>query len=232
MDDKPLFDAVRAIKTEGAQTQSGRLTEANVAAIKKAIAAMITASPVTSDDPLTVRVALELISHEAIVQEAYKDSVGVWTWGVGVTNASGHNIDRYKDNPQSIVECLRVYIWLLRTKYIPAVVKTFADVTLTEAQFAAALSFHYNTEAIASASWVRLWKAGKIVEARASIMEWRKPASIIERREKERDLFFDGKWSGDGKAMVWPVSKPSYTPAWSKGRKVDVSADIAAALAA
>ena len=174
---------------------------------------------------LTARVAEELIGHEAIVQEAYKDSVGVWTWSVGVTNASGHQVHpRYKDNPQTLDHCLEVYIWLLQNKYVPGVDKAFAGHPLTEAQFAAALSFHYNTGAIGKASWVTQWKAGNVAAAKASFMLYNKPPEIIKRRTKERDLFFNGTWSTDGKATVYPVKKPSYTPDWKGAKRVDVSA--------
>jgi len=185
-----------------------------------------------SQGPLTSRVALELVGHEAIVLEAYKDSEEVWTWGVGVTDASGHAVGRYKDNPQTIRRALEVYIWLLRERYIPSVLAAFAGRQLTEAQFAAALSFHYNTGAIRKAGWVRLWKEGNVAAARAAIMEWRKPAEIIGRRTKERDLFFDGRWSADGKALVIPVSKPSYKPNFRAAQRVDVSADLTALLGA
>lgn len=184
------------------------------------------------DGEITARIAMELISHEAIVPAAYKDSRGIWTWGIGVTSASGHSIERYKDNPQTIQRCLEIYVWLLRTKYGPAVTKAFAGSPLTETQFGAALSFHYNTGAIASADWVDSWKAEKVDQARAEIMNWRSPAEIIERREKERDLFFDGVWTADGKATIYDVSKPSYSPAWSSARRVDISADLAAAMKA
>lgn len=180
---------------------------------------------------ITARIAAELLDHEAIVREAYRDSKGIWTWGVGVTDASGHHVGRYRDNPQSIARCLEIYIWLLREKYAPAVRAAFAGHDLTEAQFAAALSFHYNTGAIGRAGWVRLWKAGDIDGARAAYMEWRKPPEIVERRQKECDLFFDGRWSGSGKATVWPVRKPSYRPDWGNGARVDVTADLQALLA-
>ena len=172
--------------------------------------------------PLTCKVALEIIGHEAIVQEWYLDSVGRGTWGIGVTNASGHRVDRYKDNPQPIERCLEVYIWLLRTRYIPDVLQAFSR-PLTEAQFAAALSFHYNTGKIASADWVDSWKAGHEDDAREQFMHWRKPVSIVERREKERDLFFKGTWSQDGCSTVYPVRKPSYRPNFAAGKRVDVS---------
>jgi lysozyme len=173
---------------------------------------------------LNLRIANEIISHEAIVQEAYLDSEGVWTWSVGITDASGHQVHpRYLDNPQSLERCLEVYVWLVRLRYIPDVEEAFAGHVLTEGQFCAALSFHYNTGGILSAQWVREWKSGQIAKARRSIMNWRSPPEIIPRREKERDLFFDDVWTGDGRATVYDVRKPAYTPRWSSARKVDVS---------
>ena len=173
---------------------------------------------------LTRKTAHEIISHEAIVREAYKDSKGIWTWGIGVTNASGHTVDpRYVDNPQSIKKCLEVYIWLLKLKYIPDVVDAFDGHMLTEAQFAAALSFHFNTGAIKRAGWVTKWKAGAVTAARKAIMEYKRPPEIVPRRTAERNLFFDGIWSGTGKATIWPVKKPSYTPDWAHPSRIDVS---------
>lgn len=182
---------------------------------------------------LNARIVLELIGHEAIVQEAYRDSVGVWTWAVGVTNASGHEVcPRYKDNPQTLRRCLEVSIWLMETKYLPEALGAFPGRELTDEQLAAALSFHYNTGAIDRAGWVKHFMAGRTDAARAAIMEWRNPPEIVPRRAKERDLFFDGRWSQDGKSTVYPVAKPSYSPKWSGAKRIDVSADVAAILGA
>lgn len=173
--------------------------------------------------PLTARTAAELVGHEAIVLEWYRDSEMVGTWGVGVTNNSGHKVDRYKDNPQTIARCLEVYLWLLQTNYIPDVRDAFAGCELTEAQFAAALSFHYNTGAIERTDWVKLFKAGKM-EASRDFLEthYLNGGDLTERRAKEAALFFDGIWSGDGTALVIPVAKPSYTPAFRRAERVQV----------
>lgn len=186
------------------------------------IAAAAPAPSTVEPFAITARGAAEIVGHEAIVQEAYKDSVGVWTWGIGVTSASGHDVDRYRDNPQPIARCLEIYVWLLREKYAPAVREAFAGIALTEAQFHAALSFHYNTGAIGRAGWVKLFRAGQVEQARAAFMEWRKPPEIVTRRQAECDLFFDGEWSGDGRATVYPVRKPSYAPGWGGATRVDV----------
>lgn len=186
--------------------------------------------PAPASDGLTARCCMELIGHEAIVCEAYLDSKRIWTWGIGITDASGHNAERYIDHPQPLAHCLDIFIWLLRAKYLPAVLRAFAGHPLSEAQLAAALSFHYNTGAIGHASWVALWKAGDVSAARAAFMEWRNPPSIVERRTKECRLFFDGIWSSDGKANVLPVLKPSYQPDFRHAQRLDVMPALQALL--
>lgn len=176
-------------------------------------------------------VALEVASHEAVIRQAYKDSVGVWTWSVGLTNASGHNVERYIDNPQTLERCLSVYAWAL-DRYADDVRDAFAGHELSKAQFAAALSFHWNTGAIKRASWVNHFKAGKIAQARKSFMDWRKPPEIIPRREKERDLFFDGKWSNNGTMTEYTRVTARYTPVWSSAKRIDVRDALQKALGA
>lgn len=180
-------------------------------------------------DGITLNMALELLHHEALVREAYKDSRGIWTWSVGVTNASGHPVTQYIDKPQSIAVCLAAYVALLRTKYGPNVERAFGR-RLTEAQFTAALSFEYNTGAINRADWVQSFKAGNIAQAKKEIMNWKSPPEIIGRRTAERDLFFDGVWSNDGKTTILGVRKPSYQPDWKSAKRVDIRADLQTAL--
>jgi len=182
---------------------------------------------------LTLRTAVELIGHEAIVREWYKDSVGVGTWGVGVTNASGHEVDRYKDAPTSIKRVLDVYIWLLREVYIPPVLKAFADFDLNEHQFAAAVSFHYNTGRIHNTAWVGMVKKGQRAAARQFLTtHYLNKGTLQSRRNAEAALFFDGKWEHeDGMVSVFPVRKPSYQPNFSAGVRVDIRKDMAEAMA-
>ena len=170
---------------------------------------------------LTPRIALELIAHEGLVTEAYKDSVGVWTWSVGITDASGHKVfPRYKDKPQPLEHCIGVYLWLLREKYLPTVLTAFGPHDPTEAELGAALSFHWNTGAIGRANWINRFVAGDTAGARKAILDWARPASLLGRRKKEQALFFDGKWSQDGTTLVYRVAKPSYQP--SGGKRTDV----------
>lgn len=163
---------------------------------------------------LTPRVVAFAAGEEGLVREAYRDSEGVWTWALGVTNASGHLVfPRYRDNPQPLETCVEISIWLMRKRYLPLVAAAFQGHVLSEHQLAAALSFNWNTGAIARASWVKSFVAGDIAKARAEFMQWRNPASIVERRRRECALFFDGKWPAKlGRVPVWRVAKPSYKP--------------------
>ena len=160
---------------------------------------------------LTSRVVGELLHHEGLVREAYRDSAGVWTWSVGITSASGHRVERYRDNPQTIARCLEVFVWLLTTRYLPAVLAAFGAYVPQEHQLAAALSFHWNTGAIARAAWLKRFLAGD-PGAREAMLDWRRPAEILPRRRAERALFFDEEWAGDGMVLVYEVEKPSYRP--------------------
>ena len=183
-------------------------------------------TPGTPYDPaapdLTPRIVAELIAHEGIVAEAYRDSVGVWTWSVGLTDASGHKVERYRDNPQSLSHCMAVFIWALRRNYLPPVLAAFGDRPVAEHELAAALSFHWNTGGIARAEWMRLAMAGEREKAREAMLNWAKPASLLGRRRKEQALFFDGVWSNDGTALVYGVAKPSYRPIGGRRVAIDV----------
>lgn len=176
-------------------------------------------------EELTKRGLMELVDHESIVLEAYKDSRNIWTWGIGVTGASGHKVLRYKDNPQTVKKVIEIFKWVIEQKYLPEVLKAFKN-PLTENQLAAALSFHYNTGAINRASWVKAFNNGDTEKAKVEFMKWNKPPEIVERRTKERDLFFDGKWTSNGLATVYPVNKPSYKPNFRKSYKIDIREDL------
>lgn len=174
--------------------------------------------------------AMEVAGHEAIIRQAYKDSVGVWTWSVGLTSATGHLVERYIGKPQSLEHCLRVYVWAL-DNYADAVRKVFADTKLTKAQFTGALSFHWNTGAIGRATWVKHFKAGKMAEAERAFLSWNKPAEIKARRKKEADLLFRGKWSNNGTMTEYTRLTARSTPDWGSAVRLNVEKELKAALA-
>jgi len=185
---------------------------------------------------LSERMLLEIAEHEGLVLEAYLDSVGVLTWGFGVTDKSGHKVGRYSvwqgiGKRSTVQRAIEVYEWLLRTKYLPEVRHAFEGRELTEAQLTAALSFHWNTGAIGEADWVQSFLKGHREQAWIEFLYWSKPREIIDRRKAERDLFFDGRWSGDGVVTFYERVRPNGTIDWRSARLIDIRDEVRAALA-
>ena len=186
---------------------------------------------------LSERMLLEIAEHEGLVLEAYRCSAGVLTWGFGVTSASGHRVERYdtrNGGQRSTVErAVEVFEWLLRTKYLPEVRAAFRGRDLTEAQLTAALSFHWNTGAIAQADWVQSFLLGRREKSWTEFLHWSRPREIIARRKAERALFFDGRWSRDGVVTIYDLVNPREprNPVWRSAREIDIRDEVRAALA-
>ena len=149
-----------------------------------------------------------LALHEGIVPAPYKDSVGVWTYGIGHTLGAGYPdpAKMKRGMPTNLDAALRDVFDLFRrdvAKY-EAAVNRAVKVPITQAQFDALVSFHYNTGAIGRASFVKRLNAGDEVGAAAGMMAWSKPASIIDRRKAEQKLFAKGIYP-TGTVPVWKV---------------------------
>lgn len=172
------------------------------------------------------KVALETASHEALIRQAYKDSGNKWTWSIGLTSATGHMVERYIGEPQPLEHCLAVYIWAL-DNYADQVRAVFADHPLTQAEFAAAVSFHWNTGAIKEASWVKFFKQGDFDNAEESFRSWNKvggkiSVGLASRRDKESELLFRGKWSNNGRVLEYTKLTDRSTPDFGSGKVIDV----------
>lgn len=147
-----------------------------------------------------------LASHEGIVPAPYRDSRGVLTWGVGHTAAAGYPYPASMSlaMPADLDATLKSVMRTFRidvAKYEAGVRKAFT-VPLKQHEFDAAVSFHYNTGAIGSATWVKRFNAGDKAGTIRAIMNWTKNKELVPRRRAERDLFAKGAY-GSGKATVW-----------------------------
>jgi len=151
---------------------------------------------------------IALMLHEGIVPAPYKDSVGVWTYGVGHTKAAGDPDPKTmpKGMPADLDAELQFVFDVFREdlkKYGADVAKAI-NVVVSQSEFDAAVSFHYNTGAIASATWVKTLNAGDREKAGQQIMNWSKPPEIIPRRTAEQVLFTTGTYP-TGDITVWKV---------------------------
>ncbi|MER5171575.1 lysozyme [Thioclava kandeliae] len=163
---------------------------------------------------------IALIGHEGIVPGPYFDGVGVLTAYVGHTKAAGgmDPADLPAGMPADLDAALREVFRVFREDLakFEAEVDRAITVPVEQHEFDAAVSFHFNTGAIARADWVKKLNAGDRAGAAAAIMNWSKPASIIGRRTEEQELFRDGVYPDDP-ITVWKVNANKHV-VWKAAR--------------
>ena len=158
----------------------------------------------------TDRGILAIIRHEGVVPGPYLDANDVWTFGIGHTAAAGPPdpatmpLGIPADLDAGIREAFRVFRADL-ARYEADVLRA-VNVPLEPHEFDALVSFHYNTGGIANATLTRHLNSGNRVAAADAFLNWRRPASIIPRREAERDMFRHGRYPG-GTIPVWSVDR-------------------------
>lgn len=144
-----------------------------------------------------------LEQEEGVVLRAYRDVVGVWTIGAGLTAASGVVTPKagMVISREEATDLLRK---ALRERYEPSVemAMTRTDKAPVERplqhEFDAGVSFHWNCGTIRKASWVKLWKAKASHQAiRASLMQWNKGGGkvlpgLTARRGREAAMLLEG----------------------------------------
>lgn len=164
---------------------------------------------------------MEIAAHEGIVTSPYKDSVNVWTVGIGHTASAGYPNPAKDRREYTIAEVMDIFARDI-AKFEARVNRAF-KVPLKQHEFDAAVSFDFNTGGIHKASWVKDINAGNRAAAKSAFMRWRKPPEIIPRRQKECDLFFHRKYSSGGMANVYPAS-PGGKVLWSQGKRKNIQA--------
>lgn len=130
---------------------------------------------------------------ESVVLKAYRDAVGVWTIGAGLTAASG--VIKPKAGMVITRERARELTELaLERNYLPRVERAFGPAAAQNVIDGAA-SFDWNTGAIHKASWVPAYLSGKMNSARAALCAWTKGGGkvlpgLVRRRNEEADIIF------------------------------------------
>jgi lysozyme len=147
--------------------------------------------------------------HEGIVPGPYKDSVGVWTYGIGHTAAAGlpNPAMLPRGMPEDIDKEIKTVVELFQrdlVKYETGVNRA-VKVPVKQHEFDALVSFHYNTGKVGSAKLTTELNAGNRVAAAAAFMNWLKPKELEKRRIAERRLFAEGIYPEE-KVNVWKVS--------------------------
>lgn len=187
-----------------------------------------------------------LISREGTVLKAYKDSVGIWTIGVGHTSKAG---------PPKVTPGLSITAAEADELFAVDVVKyanavaAAVKVPLADHRADALISLCYNIgpAAFSGSTIVKRLNKGDYTGAAEAILMWNKPAEIISRRQAEYDQFrtpysksLPRGRRGDKSPVKAPaaptapagVEKPKRPPVLSKGvQNVDAVKVLQQALA-
>lgn len=117
-------------------------------------------------------------------------------------------------------------------KLFQADVQKYADavnaalkVPVSQTEFDALVSFHFNTGGIKRASLVKSINAGDKKKAAKEFLNWNKPKEVIGRRKKEQKLFAEGAFSNSGKATVYPADAQGKVQ-WKKGKTIDLAKEL------
>lgn len=181
------YQTKRGLKVDGVP---GPATWADIC--KLAGVAEASADPTTAVRHINDR-GIELVKHfESLFLKAYQDIVGVWTIGWGHTGLqhkdgtvfAGRMITRDKAE-----ELLRYDMHQFEAR-----VQTFVKVAINDDQFAALVSFDFNTGGLAKSTTLRKLNAGDNQGAADALLMWNKAngkvvRGLTRRRESERNLF-------------------------------------------
>lgn len=162
-----------------------------------------------------------LAGHEGIVPYPYRDSTGVWTFGVGHTASAGPpdpaGLQRGEGRPMAeVIEVFRRDLATFEARVGDAV-----RVALAPHEFDALVSFDFNTGGIYRAKLTAHLNRGDRRAAADAFMGWLKPVEIKRRRVAEQALFRSGRY-GDGTASIYPADADGRV-LWSQARRVNVA---------
>jgi GH24 family phage-related lysozyme (muramidase) len=136
---------------------------------------------------------LDLVKHfEGFYPTAYKDPVGVWTifWGhTGLQHRDGTVYPGRSGTREEGERLLRYDMNQFERR-----VETFVKVPLTDNQFAALVSFDFNTGGLGRSTLLKKLNAGDYTGAANEFLKWirgggRVLPGLVRRRKSERNLF-------------------------------------------
>ncbi len=134
---------------------------------------------------------------EGVVLKAYRDVVGVWTIGSGLTAGSG--VVKPKAGMVITVEENRQLTQsALSRNYLPRVATALGD-DISQGAIDGGASFDWNTGAIHSASWVKAFRSGSAAGVRKGLAAWVKGGGrvlpgLVTRRAEEADIILLGRY--------------------------------------
>ena len=158
---------------------------------------------------------VSILADEAIVLSAYNDGVGIMTIGAGHTAMAGSPKPK-QGMKISLIEAINIFRQDLR-KFERDVVEAI-DVPISQHQFDALVSWHFNTGSVRTATLTKLLNAGDVAGAAKQFARWNKAngrvlRGLSRRRQHETAIFTNADY-GDRKVAVFKhkgASPENYT---------------------
>lgn len=161
----------------------------------------------------------DIAGHEGIVTSRYRDCVGVWTIGIGHTAAAGPPDPEHLSAPIPLDDLVALFHRDIARYEVE--VTAALQRPVSQAQFDALVSFHFNTGAIARAGLTHAINKGQFERAAALFLAWRRPPAILPRRRLEQRLFAQGIYGHGGSARVYTANAAGAVD-WGRGRLCDL----------
>lgn len=168
---------------------------------------------------------IEIASHEGLCLSKYKDSVGVYTIGIGITRTEIPDLAKWPADKTITIEEAFAMMQKAMGRYEKAIRRAL-KVEVPQHAFDALVSWAYNVGGgwAKKATVIKLINRGVPLSDKRvynALMMYKKPKEIIGRRRKEAKLLCYGEYSNDGTVNVFPVSK-NLNPIYRKGKKINV----------
>lgn len=135
---------------------------------------------------MSLRGRQRLTDREGKRLVAYRDTVGVWTIGVGHTAAAGAPVPQ-KGLTITAQQCDDILIRDL--VHYESLINSAVTVPLADHEFDALVSIVFNVETFAKSTAIKLLNKGDRAGCAKHIMDWCKPPEIIGRRHTEQSQF-------------------------------------------
>lgn len=157
---------------------------------------------------------LKLIKQwEGLKLTAYKDGGGVWTIGYGHTSAAGAPVVKQgmKISNEEAEKILRDDL----DKFEADVVR-LVKVPLNDNQFAALVSFHFNTGALGKSTLLKKLNKGDYKSVPSELMKWvndngKRVQGLVNRRSAEVGLWAKGSFVSSNTQNATPAKKEVLT---------------------
>jgi len=187
---------------------------------------------------MTRQINAEGLAHikrwEGLRLSAYKDVAGIWTIGYGHTSAAGAPT---VSAGMKITEAEAERILRADLAKFEARVERLVKVPLTDNQFAALVSFDYNTGALHKSTLLKKLNAGDYAAVPEELAKWvnaggKRVQGLVNRRASEAGLWAKGEFVSSADVPAKPAAPPMLTKetvSWGAGIAATVGSTISGA---